>query len=204
VTAEGAVQAVFELRENIARLIVWPYVFCIQLTVTAHGQDLELKLAIQNTGDTVFQFSTALHTYFAVENIADVRLFGLAGHHYRDSANAGQHVIEEHEAVSIVGEVDRIYANVRNVILHQPHSELHIHQTGFVDAVVWNPGAQKAATLPDLEKLASRKCYVLKLAPYSIPLCWHQVRAGRVVNLYAINRCKSVKSNDLASIIQST
>ncbi|MCU6434394.1 D-hexose-6-phosphate mutarotase [Undibacterium sp. Jales W-56] len=150
-TASGAARAEFELNENIASLQVWPYVFHAELTVTVVGSSLDIRLSVQNTGDTGLSFTAALHTYFAVGQIADVTVHGLAGLPYRDSVSGVSGCIDHDPMLRISGEIDRIYANAPRLLLCQPRQTTLIQQSGFADAVVWNPGPEKAATLADLE-----------------------------------------------------
>ncbi|MFZ6688804.1 D-hexose-6-phosphate mutarotase [Undibacterium sp. SXout11W] len=151
-TEDGVAQAIFNLKENIARLTIWPHVFNAQLAVSVHSNSLQVALSIQNNGDTTFSFTSALHTYLAVSDIREARLRGLQGTHYRDSLSGNKHCQETAELLKIEGETDRIYGNVPDQLcLQQPNQHLHIHTTGFNDAVVWNPGPQAALKLTDME-----------------------------------------------------
>ncbi|BBB69962.1 D-hexose-6-phosphate mutarotase [Undibacterium sp. YM2] len=146
----GAAQAVYELKENIARLTIWPYVFRAELRVSILGNSLQIVLDIHNTGDTNFSFSTALHTYLAVQDIADVSLHGLQGLYYRDTVTGADHCLEAEPSLHITGETDRIYGQVpAQLELRQPQQSTLIRSSGFADAVVWNPGAG-AAKINDL------------------------------------------------------
>lgn len=151
-TEQGAGQVVFELQENIARLMLWPHVFRAEYTVTLAGDTLQLDFSVTNTGDTVFQFTTALHTYFKIEDIKETLLHGLGGLSYRDTVTGQNGCRQEEEVLRISGEVDRIYANVaQSVVIEQAHQTVEVSQAGFQDAVVWNPGAEKGAQIGDLE-----------------------------------------------------
>lgn len=141
----GAAVAVYELRENIARLTIWPHVFRAQLRISILGNALQMALEVENTGDTNFSFTTALHTYLAVEDIANVSLHGLQGLHYRDTVSGADHCLEADPFLRIKGETDRIYGYApAQLELHQPHQRTIIRNNGFADAVVWNPGAGAA------------------------------------------------------------
>jgi glucose-6-phosphate 1-epimerase len=151
-TEAGAAQAVFELQENIARLQIWPYVFRAELMVTIAADTLHIDFSVVNHGDTALSFTCALHTYCAVAQIAGVRVHGLTGLRYRDSVSGVSDCLETGADLSIRGEIDRIYANVTMPLeVRQPQQTLHISQSGFPDAVIWNPGAEKGASLSDLE-----------------------------------------------------
>lgn len=148
----GVAQAVFELQENIARLMIWPQVFHAEYTVTLSGQHLRLDFTVHNSGDTSFSFTTALHTYFQVRDLSNTAILGLAGLAYRDTVLHNVMGRQDTEELHIDQEIDRIYANIaRPIIIEQSHQRAVITQTGFKDAVVWNPGAEKNASMADLE-----------------------------------------------------
>lgn len=152
-TENGAAQAVFELQENIARLQLWPYVFRVELVITIMADTLQMNLSVANSGDTAFSFTCALHTYLAVEQIADVQVVGLEGLHYRDTVSGQRDCLETAEVLQISGEVDRIYARVpAQLEVRQPGQTTFISSNGFPDAVIWNPGPEKGAALADLEE----------------------------------------------------
>lgn len=169
-TASGVARAEFELHENIARLQIWPYVFRAELVVTVVGSSLDMRLSIQNTGDTGFSFTAALHTYFAVEQIADVTVHGLEGLQYRDSVTGATGCVDRNPVLRIHGEIDRIYANAPRLLLCQPKQTTLIQQNGFADAVVWNPGTEKAATLPDLEPGGDQRMLCIEAAAIMQPV----------------------------------
>ncbi|MFZ6751384.1 D-hexose-6-phosphate mutarotase [Undibacterium sp. Ren11W] len=150
--ADGVAQAVFELQESSASLQLWPQIFKAELTVSVFADSLQIALTVVNTGDTAFSFTCALHTYFAVQQIADVQLHGLQGLRYRDSVSGISDCLDNAAWLRVEGEVDRIYANIPAAIeLRQPQQTTVITQTGFSDAVIWNPGAEKGSSLSDLE-----------------------------------------------------
>lgn len=148
----GVAQAVFELQENIARLMIWPHVFRAEYAVTLSGQELRLDFAVHNCGDTNFSFTTALHTYFRLHDLAQTDVVGLHKHDYRDTVLNNTPGQQTEERLHISQEIDRIYANIQAPIrIEQPHQHTLISQIGFKDAVVWNPGAEKNASMADLE-----------------------------------------------------
>jgi glucose-6-phosphate 1-epimerase len=156
--ASGAAEAALELRESIATLTLWPYVFRAEFTVKVHGRELEMTLTIDNSGDTSFSFTSALHTYLAVQDIGAAEVLGLQGLGYRDSAKGGAAGRQEEAALRIEGELDRIYGQVpARLELQQPQGKLAIESRGFADAVVWNPGPAKGAALADLEQDGYRR-----------------------------------------------
>ena len=151
-TMNGAAQAAFELQESAASLQLWPHAFKAGLLATVSGNTLQIDLTVVNNGDAEFNFTCALHTYFNIEKIAETRLRGLAGLRYRDMVSGINDNLERNERLEISGEIDRIYADLPGAIeIHQTRQTTFITQSGFADTVIWNPGAEKGAALPDLE-----------------------------------------------------
>jgi glucose-6-phosphate 1-epimerase len=62
-------------------------VFRAELLVTIAEQSLQLHFVVANSGNTVFRFSSALHTYFQIGNTQQTRLHGLVGLEYRDTVS---------------------------------------------------------------------------------------------------------------------
>lgn len=135
---EGASFAVFTLtRAELApaSMQAWPHGFELQLRVAVQGGTLSLALEVRNTGADAFAFSSALHTYYLVDALSDVAIEG----------------VQEGE-LRIADKIDRIYPNVKaGIALVQPGATLQLSQSGFRDAVVWNPGAADTAALADME-----------------------------------------------------
>jgi glucose-6-phosphate 1-epimerase len=149
---DGAAFARFSIKENIERLLIWPQVFTLEYQITVAEQSLLLEFHVLNNGDTPFQFTSALHTYFQIDNIEKTYIRGLGGLHYRDTVINQQNCLQEEDMLTIDQEIDRIYAEtVEKIVIEQMHQQLEISQTGFQDAVVWNPWKEKAAQLNDLE-----------------------------------------------------
>lgn len=168
--ANGTAQAIYELRENIARLTIWPHVFRTELRISLSDNAVQLEMDVENTGDTNFSFTTALHTYLAVANIADVSLHGLQGLYYRDTVTGADHCLENEPALYISGETDRIYGAVPSRLeLRQPHQTTVITSHGFADAVVWNPGSS-ASKLNDMETGGENRMLCVEAATILRPI----------------------------------
>jgi glucose-6-phosphate 1-epimerase len=149
---EKSVSAVFRLVDNAATHQSWARAFLAELRLRIGGAGLEVSLAVENQDAAAFSFTAALHTYLRVEDIAAVRLHGLQGLRYRDTARGGVEGREAAASLAIEGEVDRIYFDAPpRLELVEPDRGLAIESPGFADTVVWNPGAERAADLKDLD-----------------------------------------------------
>jgi glucose-6-phosphate 1-epimerase len=137
--SEGdAAYAVFALEpHDLApeRAQAWPHDFLLQLRVTVGAGKLAMVLDLQNRGAAPFSFSSALHTYHLVGQVADVRIEGV-----REGALAVGDMLDE-----IFYDIDG------HITLHSGSGATQLEQRGFTDAVVWNPGAANAVAMVDLE-----------------------------------------------------
>lgn len=160
----GNAIAELELRANPATLAIWPYQFSLKLAVQANRRQLRLQLSVENTDTQAFSFSSALHSYFALNELTNSRLQGLQGLHYLDNLLARQSFQESAAELVISQEIDRVYQQAQQpLLLQQAGHSLRISQQGFVDAVVWNPGAS-AAKLNDMELAEAEQMLCIEAA----------------------------------------
>lgn len=149
---DGAAWAEFALTQHDlpeAIATAWPFDFALRLRVTVQADTLKLSLNVHNTGAQAFPFSAALHSYFAVDALQETRVRGLQ--HVRYSDDTPQDALQAEEWLQFADKLDRIYYQLPGALTMQSgDATLRLAQQGFTDAVIWNPGAQDAAALPDL------------------------------------------------------
>lgn len=149
--------------EWLERAAAWPHDFQAQLRVGVSGSSLELTLQVVNTDSVPFDFTAALHPYFAVRDASHARVHGLAGLTYRDALAGGAEFVEQGETVSFPGNVDRVYYDapdvleLRDAVPGKRERVLRIEKRGFPDAVVWNPGPEGTASRADFAPGDERK-----------------------------------------------
>jgi glucose-6-phosphate 1-epimerase len=137
-------------------LVLWPYVFSLTLDIYV-GRVLRLELTSQNLDTKPFTFTSALHTYLAMDNIYETQLGGLEGKNYFDKTQNTFVIQKEH--IDFSKEVDRIYQNVTNNVLVKDAKVHHTIQTeGTKTIVVWNPGEVLATHMPDLTNHTQMLC----------------------------------------------
>jgi len=128
---------------------MWP-----QATVATYriivGKTLSLELATKNNSSQSYTLGQALHTYFDVQDIAEVSIVGLNGRPYLDKTlDFSKHT--QTESLTIQGEVDRIYLDTPDEVLIKNKSRtIIIEKTGSLSTVVWNPGEEVAKKMGDL------------------------------------------------------
>ena len=145
---DGVTIGVLSLRDDAATRAAWPHAFELELTLSVGALNLDVELAVFNRGDTGFDFTTALHSYWRVDDLRRAKLHGLYGTRYLD-AISGLEQRQEIDPQSFVGAIDRIYFDLGEPLsLATAMGRMAIAAEGFADAVVWNPGP--AAALADL------------------------------------------------------
>ncbi len=164
--------ALFRLLDNAGTHAMWPYRFVALYGTKLLHNALELTLSVRNVDTRPFSFTAALHTYLRVVDIDQVRIRGLQGLQYIDSAAGGSRVVETAPELRITGEVDRIYLSAQQPIDVVEHGQpaVRCSAQGFTDAVVWNPGAQKAAQLSDLEPGGFRHMLCVEAVVFGVPI----------------------------------
>ncbi len=128
----------------------WDQAFEARLLVELRPGALQVELAVRNTDAKPLTFTGALHTYFAVSDVAQARLLGLGGRAEWDAVH-DRHGTAAAE-LRFAGEFDRVYsAAAQGCALHDGAHTLHIEQDmDWAHTVVWNPGAEKCARLQDM------------------------------------------------------
>jgi len=167
--------AVLRLTDDDATRELWPHQFEAELSVRVAGNSLELELACENRGAEALSFTTALHTYLRVSDIGAASVQGLSEKHYWDSASGGDEKLQRVDLLLPDGEIDRIYQQVTQDLtlrdqLGSVERRVAVSQQGFEDAVVWNPGAEKCAAIPDMPADGYRQMLCIEAASVSHPV----------------------------------
>ena len=155
-----------------ASMQAWPHGFELQLKVALQDDALSLALEVRNTGADAFAFSSALHTYFLVGALGQVAIDGV-----------------QQQSLRIAGKIDQIYRGIEgDITLAQPSGTLTLSQSGFRDAVVWNPAEADTKALADMEADDYLRFVCIEpalIAPHTLQpgAAWrgaHQVRASSI------------------------
>jgi len=116
------------------------------------GPALTLELVVTNTGTGPMRFEEALHSYFRVARIGDVRVRGLDGASYLDKPDAYRQKIQRGD-ITFVSETDRVFLDATDAIeIIDEHLRRRIRMAKEQSraTVVWNPWSERAHALSDL------------------------------------------------------
>ena len=148
-SAEGTTLELELAGEGIAP--EWPHRFVATHRIRL-GAALRMALEVRNTGSVPFSFEEALHSYFGVGDVRQVRVTGLERTEFLDKVGGFTRRSQGDDPVRFTGETDRIYLDTRAAcVIHDPagRREITIAKTGSDATVVWNPWIDKARAMPD-------------------------------------------------------
>ncbi|XP_065836916.1 uncharacterized protein [Oscarella lobularis] len=147
----GSAVAAFELEDSEQTRAMWNNRFKLTYTVIVGDHQMETNLDIKNTGDTSFDFTTLLHTYFRVEDVTKTTVDGLKGCKVFDKVHKETRT-EDRDLVKISSETDAVYETTSQVhhITGGPNGKTFtVTKKNLPDTVVWNPWAEKAKAMSD-------------------------------------------------------
>lgn len=135
--------------------------FNYKFKLTAHfkiGKELAISLSTKNLDEKPFTISQALHTYFAVGSVENVKIEGLDSLEFIDFVDGSKHI--QNNSIVITKEVDRIYQDVNYPLyLHEGNQSIVIKSSGSNSSVVWNPWSSKCSQMCDMN-IDSYKSFV--------------------------------------------
>jgi glucose-6-phosphate 1-epimerase len=134
--------------------------------VIGRGLTLELTVANEPTAAPLI-YEEALHSYFAVADVREATLTGLAGTEYLDKRDEMKRKIQSVVPIRLTGTTDRVYLNTVSscVIADSPgHREIVIDKSGSHTTVVWNPWAELAANMADMDPNAWQEMLCVETA----------------------------------------
>lgn len=162
---------VLRFTDDIATRVHWKQGFEAELTVSLAGSEIDIELAITNTGETAFEFTAALHSYLRCNELLKLQLEGLQNHAYEDFLNGGIAGEQWGDVLTFVGAIDRIYHGVRQPLtLRELGRRTRIAMSGFSDVVVWNPGDDGVQQLPDMPDEDWRRMLCVEAAAIREPI----------------------------------
>jgi glucose-6-phosphate 1-epimerase len=147
----GATRLVFRIVHSDSTRAQWPHPTELEIHMVV-GPTLDIDLVTRNTGQAAIRIGDALHTYFEVGDVREVKVHGLDGCTYIDKVDADKRK-RQIGPVTIAGEVDRIYLDsTADCVIEDPRlrRRIRIAKKGSASTVVWNPWTEKAAKMGDL------------------------------------------------------
>ncbi|KAJ2494053.1 hypothetical protein IWW37_000131 [Coemansia sp. RSA 2050] len=140
-----------QLKDNEdTRASRWPFKFDLLYTIDLTATTLSTIIRYENVDSQAFTFTSLMHTYLRVPDIAHTTVAGLKGVAYADKIKGGEGLVEERDLVTVGANEDRVYVDVPGVVkINCGGESVEIRRFNFKDIVLWNPWAEKAAEMSD-------------------------------------------------------
>jgi glucose-6-phosphate 1-epimerase len=183
---DGNVEIALTLRPDDATRRYVDSAFHLRLRVTV-GSALGMELETRNDGSEPFTFEEALHTYFAVADVRQVSVTGLAGTTYIDKTDGFKRKTLGLEPLRIAKETDQVHVNTQaTCVVHDPawNRRIIVEKSGSDSTVVWNPWIDKTRGMSDMasgdwqEMLCVETANVADDAVHLLPGASHKLAAS--------------------------
>jgi glucose-6-phosphate 1-epimerase len=142
---------------------LWPHQYQLKQQLIFSKQ-FEQQLFISNLSSKAFEYSAALHSYFAVSTPENITVAPLAEFPFDDKVTGKEQQLAALE--NCCGEVDRIYYSneVCSIEDEQWQRTIKVSSTNCQQWVLWNPGAELANKMKDLHVGAENEFVCLEAA----------------------------------------
>lgn len=146
--AIGGGRALLTLEDDVATRAIWPHAFSLELTAEVIGERLEIDLTVSNRGAVAWSFTAALHSYLVAAPV----LAGVGGHRGEDNLDGTTVQVPDGD-LAITPPLDLAVRGACGPrrLSGGARGDLVLTTGGFTDTVVWNPGTDHPADIPDAE-----------------------------------------------------
>jgi glucose-6-phosphate 1-epimerase len=151
--AEDSVRVCLSTESDDSTRRWWPFDFRLEYRITV-GAKLRLELVMKNSGQSALRFEEALHTYFKVGDVEQVRVHGLDGAIFLDNREGNREKIQRGDVV-LLRQTDNAYADANGlaeIIDPVLGRTLKTEKLGSNSTIVWNPWSDGASSMADLSE----------------------------------------------------
>mmetsp|Transcript_11725 Transcript_11725/g.18404 ORF Transcript_11725/g.18404 Transcript_11725/m.18404 type:complete len:368 (+) Transcript_11725:127-1230(+) len=135
-------RAIFELSDSKATREMWPQKFKCRYEIQLSGGSLTLEFRVTNTDVKPMSFTGALHTYFAIDDLANLKINGpFEGKKYLDKTCDPPEMKDAEGTVTIDSFTEKVFQDVagRVEIQDGPKSVVIKSSSEWKDLAIWNP-----------------------------------------------------------------
>jgi len=148
VTQDGDVNITLALGPNELSNAIYPHQFKMKIEFTL-SEELAIEFSLENNSIEPIDCEWALHSYFAIDDIATVSVSGLAGCQFMDKT-LGNSVATLNGQLTFSQEVDRCFVDGTTTQIINCKTPIKVSGDNCDSVITWNPGALLAATMTDV------------------------------------------------------
>ncbi|AHY07765.1 D-hexose-6-phosphate mutarotase [Serratia plymuthica] len=163
---DNGVILTFTLKDNEQTRKLWPHAFTL-IARFKLGEECEIEL--ESHGD--YQATAALHTYFQIGDIEQVKVAGL-GEPYIDKVASGAEARQTGD-LAFIGQTDRVYTQPDAFSLIKDPSlqrTIEVHHHHMSDVIAWNPGVELSCSMADMANDGYKTMVCVETGRVSKPL----------------------------------
>jgi len=155
-------ELILKLEDDAQTRSLWNHKFSLEL-VFRIADTLEIELKTINKDKKSFVLTQALHTYFSVSSIEDVKIFGLEDKPYYNALLDVQE--RQNSTIEIHEEFDNVYQEVdKPLLLQDKKNKVTIKAKGSSSVVVWNPWIEKCKRMSGMKEDAYKEFVCIESA----------------------------------------
>ncbi|GLX79320.1 D-hexose-6-phosphate mutarotase [Thalassotalea insulae] len=157
---------------------LWPAQFKVTQQLF-FGSEFSQQLTMENLSNQDVQYTTAVHSYFAVSAPENVTAPELSSVYFDDKLTGLS--AQQTALVNCVGPIDRIYHTSENqqIIDAQWQRKILIETQHCQQYVLWNPGKETASTMDDIHTGGENEYVCLEAANTN----WQLIKAGEQTSI---------------------
>ena len=139
------VDLIFTLKITEDNKQYWPHDTEVSVLFTL-GETLSVSIVNKNNSEYPVNLTQALHTYFPIEDIHQLKATGFDGAKYIEFGKGP--FKQDYDEVSFNRETDRVYTDLGlTQQLHTPNGIIEVSRENSQSAVLWNPWIDKSQRL---------------------------------------------------------
>jgi glucose-6-phosphate 1-epimerase len=147
----NAISVTLSTANDHATQLLWPHDFRAVQRITI-GTALQMEFTTTNTGAAPLTFEAALHSYYRVGDVRQVRITGLDGTSYLDNTDGNREKLQQGDNL-FAQRTDNAYLNTQSeveIVDLSLSRRLIVSKHNSSSTVVWNPWDELARGMSDL------------------------------------------------------
>ncbi|MEA1982114.1 MAG: D-hexose-6-phosphate mutarotase [Campylobacterota bacterium] len=159
---EETTEVTLTLEDNKETRKIWDFSFRLEVIFTI-SDTLSVETKTTNRDSKEFMITQALHTYFDISSIHNIKIGGFENCPYLDTLTNKKEL--QGGTITISSECDRVYQEVhKDIVLKDKEREILISAQGSSSCVVWNPWIEKGSRMSGMKPDAYKEFVCIESA----------------------------------------
>lgn len=140
-----------QLCSNETTKAFWNHDFCAEMIINV-GQSLTATLKVTNTSSTQLEYTSALHSYFSLSSIENIKIVGLENTKYHDQMESGDFIQDSSKLEIKKAETRHYYDTENTCVIEDPvfGRRISVAKAGSKITTVWNPWQENSIKMDDI------------------------------------------------------